>query len=56
MKLKHSFLIACLGAAPLQAQQPEEKNAPKPTEAAPAEVKPHAPQPTRNPNAPNEEH
>jgi hypothetical protein len=52
MKLKHSFLIACLGAAPLQAQQPEEKNAPKPTEAAPAEVKP---QPTRNPNSLAEE-
>lgn len=52
MTLKHSFLIACLGAAPLQAQQPEDKNAPKPTETAPAEVKP---QPTRNPNAPAEE-
>ncbi|MDZ4404083.1 PDZ domain-containing protein [Prosthecobacter sp.] len=54
MKLKHSFLIACLSAAPLQAQQ-EEKNEVKKAEAAPAEVKPRPPQSTRNPNAPAEE-
>lgn len=55
MKLKHSLLIACLGAAPLQAQQPEKKNAPKPAQDTPGEQTPRSPQPTRKPNAPAEE-